>query len=227
MVALGVVALVGWALEIRALTQVFAGSSSLKANTALCFVALGTAVALRGTERQRLRTMLEAAAGIVALATTVEHAQAVSAGIDQLLFTDRFDPAGAVGRMSLGSSLALALTAFGLLGLDSLRRTVRVAAQVPLLLAGGIGLVALVGYASGLNRLYWQSDVTTMAIPTAVGILLLVTGALVLAPVEGVIGVVLRPSPGGRLLRRWRRCERPLVDARRADRRTALLISFP
>jgi PAS domain S-box-containing protein len=201
-VALGVVALAGWAFEIRALTEVFAGSSSLKANTALCFVALGTAVVLRGTERQRLRTLLEAGAGIVAVATIVGHAQGVSTGIDQLLFTDRFDPAGAVGRISLGSSLALAFTAFGLLGLDSLRRTVRVAAQVPLLLAGGIGLVALVGYASGLNRLYWQSDVTTMAIPTAVGILLLVTGALVLAPVEGVIGVALRPSPGGRLLRR-------------------------
>jgi PAS domain S-box-containing protein len=79
---------------------------------------------------------------------------------------------------------------------------VRVAAHVPLLVAGGIGLVGLVGYASGLNRLYWQSDVTTMAIPTAAGISLLVTGALVLAPVEGVIAVVMRSSPGGRLLRR-------------------------
>ena len=201
MVALGVVALVGWALGLRALTELFAGSSSLKANTALCFVALGTAVVLRGTERQRIRTVLEVAAAVVAVTTTVEHAKGVSAGIDQLLFPDPFDPADAVGRMSLGSSIALALTALGLLGLDSLRRSVRVAAQVPLLLAGGIGLVGLVGYASGLNRLYWQSDVTTMAIPTAAGISLLVTGALVLAPLEGVIAVVMRRSPGGRLLR--------------------------
>ena len=40
MVALGVVALVGWAVGVRALTELFAGSSSLKANTALCFAAL-------------------------------------------------------------------------------------------------------------------------------------------------------------------------------------------
>ena len=41
-----------------------------------------------------------------------------------------------------------------------------------------------------------------MAVPTAAGILLLVAAGLVLAPGEGIIAVVLRPSAGGRLLRR-------------------------
>jgi PAS domain S-box-containing protein len=201
-VALGLVALAGWALDRRALTELGFGSATLKANTAACFVLLGTAVALRATDRQRLRTVLEAAAGVVAVTTIAESLRGTSAVIDEVLFDDRFSPAGAAGRMSLGTALALALTAFGLLGLDSLRRRVRIAAHVPLLGAGGIGLVGLVGYASGLDSLYWRSDLTTMAIPTAAGILLLVVGALLLAPVEGVLAVVLRPSPGGRLLRR-------------------------
>ena len=75
MVALGAIALVGWALERRRLTELGFGSSSLKANTALCFIALGVAVMLRGTERQRLRTVLEAAAGVIAVATIVESRQ--------------------------------------------------------------------------------------------------------------------------------------------------------
>jgi PAS domain S-box-containing protein len=200
-VALGAIALVGWALERRRLTELGFSSSSLKVNTALCFVALGVAVMLRGTERQRLRTILEVAAGVIAVATIVEIARGTSAGIDELLFDDPFSP-GAAGRMSLGTSIALALIAVGLLGLDSLQRRVRIAAHVPILVAGSIGLVGLVGYASGLDSLYWRSDLTTMAVPTAMGILLLVAGALLLVPVEGLIAVVVRPSPGGRLLRR-------------------------
>jgi PAS domain S-box-containing protein len=200
-VALGVVALVGWALERRALTEL-GTASSLKANSAICLIALGAAVMLMGTDHQRLRTVLEFAAAVVATATIVEHLRSRSLGIDELLFDDRFSPIGAAGRMSLGACIALVLAAIGLLGLDSLRRTVRVAAQIPLLGAGAIGLVGLVGYASGLDSLYWQTPVTTMAIPTAAAILVLVTGSLMLAPVEGLIAVVLRPSPGGRLLRR-------------------------
>ena len=201
MVALGVAALVGWALERRALTDL-GTASSLKANTALCLVALGTAVMLMGTDRQRLRTVLEVAAAVVATATILEHARGRSLGIDELLFDDRFSPVGAAGRMSLGACFAIVLAAAGLLGLDSLRRPVRIAAQIPLLGAGAIGLVGLVGYASGLDSLYWQTPVTTMSIPTAAAILILVGGALALAPVEGLIAVVMRSSPGGRLLRR-------------------------
>jgi len=98
-VVLGTAALVGWALQSRSLTDL-GTASSLKANTALCLVALGIAVLLMGTERQRLRTVLEVAAAVVATATILEHARARSLGIDELLFDDRFSPIGAAGRAS-------------------------------------------------------------------------------------------------------------------------------
>ena len=202
-VALGAVTLYGWATESEALTRVFGEQgTSLKVNTALCFIALGLAVVLRETAHQRVRTVLEAAAGVVAVATVIEHVWGLPLGIDQLVLDDPFTSTGEAGRMSLGSALALALTAFGLLGLDSLQRRVRVAAHAPLLVAGSIGLVAFIGYASGLDDLYWQTEVTSMALQTAAGIVLLVSGAMVLAPVEGAIAALLRPTSGGRLLRR-------------------------
>jgi PAS domain S-box-containing protein len=200
-VALGLATLVGWALDRRTLTD-YGTVSTLKANSAICLVLLGTAVILMRTPRQRMRTVLEIVAAVIACATIAEHARSRSLGIDTLLFDDRFSPGGAVGRMSLGACIAIALAATALLGLDSLRRSVRIAAQAPLLGAGGIGLVGLVGYASGLDSLYWQTPVTTMAIPTAAAILLVVVASFLLAPVEGLVAVVLRPSPGGRLLRR-------------------------
>ena len=97
MVALGAIALVGWALERRRLTELGFGSSSLKVNTALCFVALGVAVMLRGTERQRLRNVLEVVAGVIAVVTIVETLHGATPGIDELLFDDPFSPAGAPG----------------------------------------------------------------------------------------------------------------------------------
>jgi PAS domain S-box-containing protein len=200
--ALGLAVLVGWSIEDEALTRIVPGSTPLKVNTALCLVLLGTAGALRRTRHERLRTVLAVAGALIAAATLVEHLRGRSLGLDELVLDDPFSAGGTPGRMSLGASIALLLTAVGMLGLDSLRRPVRIVSHVPLLLAGGIGLVGLVGYASALDDLYWHSEATSLTVPAGAGILLLVASALVLAPVEGVIATVLRPSPGGRLLRR-------------------------
>jgi PAS domain S-box-containing protein len=196
--ALGVVSLVGWALEREPLTRLVGGSASLKVNTAICFALLGWAVVVDGRERQRVRTVLEVAAGAIAVATLFEHLHG-SLGIDELLLDDPFTTAGAPGRMSIGSALALALVAGGMLGLDSLRREVRLAAHLPLIVGGGIGLVGLIGYASGLEDLYWGA---TMALDTAAGLLVLGVAAFAVAPLEGILAILSRPSPGGRLLRR-------------------------
>ena len=199
---LGAVALVGWGTERESLTRLLDGSSSLKVNTAVCFVLLGLAVALRGRVQEGLRTVLAAVAGVVAAATVVEHVRHVSLGLDELLLDDPFSATGAPGRMSLGSAIALLLVAVGLLGLDSLRRSIRLGAQVPLFVGGGIGLVGLIGYASGLDELYWQSESSSMALGTAAGILFLAVASLAAGPVEGVAAILTRQSAGGRLLRR-------------------------
>jgi PAS domain S-box-containing protein len=201
--ALGLVTLLGWAIEREALTRLVGGSASLKTNTALCFVALGFAVMLPGDTRRRLRRALEVGAAAVAIATIAEHVGGGSIGIDELLFDDPFAATTrAPGRMSLGSALGLGLTAAGLLCLESSRRQIRLAGHLPLLVAGGIGLVGLIGYASGLDELHWRSASTTMALETAGGIVLLVVAVFAVAPLEGVIAIVTRHSPGGRLLRR-------------------------
>ena len=200
--ALGLFTVVGWALERESWTRLLGGSASLMVNTAICLVVLGVAVTLGGRGMRRHRAVLELAAGIIAVATIFEHARATSIGIDELVFDDPFSAGAYPGRMSLGTALALALAVGGMLALDSRHRAVRVAAHLPLLAAGGIGLIGLIGHASGLHELYWRSQSSTMAVETAVAIVLLVVGVFAVAPVEGLIAVVARSSPGGRLLRR-------------------------
>ena len=82
-VALGCVTLVGWAIESRAMTEVFEGQdASLKANTAICLVLLGLAVVLRETPHQRPRTILEVTAGVIAFATAFEYLRDLPFGIE-------------------------------------------------------------------------------------------------------------------------------------------------
>ena len=201
-VLLGAVSLTGSVLEREELARLWVSPATLKVNTALCLVALGLAAMLRASREQRLRTILESAAWIVAVATVVEHLRGTSLGIDELALDDPFAASGDPGRMVLGTALALALTATGMLGLDSLRRRVRIAAIGPLLVGGGIGFIGLVGHAARLDALYWQNDFTSMALHTAVALVLLVSSTLMLAPNEGLVALVMRSTPGGRLLRR-------------------------
>ena len=200
--AIGLVALTGWALERQSLTSVVPGLATLKVNTAVCFIVLGGAAILRTTSLTRLRAVLALAAGAIGAATMTELVTGVSLGIDELVLDDPWTIAGAPGRMSFGAALAFVLTAAGMLMLESQRKIIRAPAHVPLLGAGSIGFVGLVGYASGLGELYWKSDVTSMAILAAAGIVLLVTSILLTAPPQGVIAAIVRRSPGGRLLRR-------------------------
>lgn len=104
-ILLGVTPLVGWIREADALTRLLLGSATINVNTALCFVALGLAAWLRGSEHQRVRTVLESAAWIVATATVYEHLAGRSLGIDELLLDDPITQVGTPGRPSLGAAL--------------------------------------------------------------------------------------------------------------------------
>jgi PAS domain S-box-containing protein/putative nucleotidyltransferase with HDIG domain len=70
------------------------------------------------------------------------------------------------------------------------------------LTASVLALLALVGYVSGVTSLYAVSDVTQMAVPTAVGFILLAIGAICARPDAGPMPLFLSDTVGGRVLRR-------------------------
>src|SRR5689334_6274265 len=116
-VLVGVVALCGWAFDVEALKRVLPDLPSMKANTALAFVASGVSLwfLLPGRiETARARGgVLAVIALAIGLLTLLEYA-GLDLGIDELLFADPASPAHP-GRPSPITALAFVFTGASLL----------------------------------------------------------------------------------------------------------------
>jgi len=197
--------LLGWITGISFLTTVVPGEPQMKANTAVSLLLLGVAAALRRHEAApRSLRVLTAAAAVAVLAigfgTLVEYASGVDLGIDQVLFQS--GPERYPGRPSPPTALALALLATALLLFDT-RPRARARPSEWLILAGGLlGFVAIVGAAFGAGPFYRMrsAPITGVAVPTAIGLLLLSAGMALERPAGGIAGLTTSP-PGGALLR--------------------------
>ncbi len=196
-VALGLTGLAGWAWDVAVLKSLLPGLASMKANTAAGFVLAGAALLLLATAqsgpRARLAArLLAAAVAMLGLLTLGEYAFGWELGIDQLLF---HEAPGAVatghpGRMAVATALDFLLLGGALLLLAT-RRGVP-AAQTLALLAWAVAALALVGYVFDSQLLIRVSLLTSIAVHTAVGFLVLSTGVLVARADIGLAARLLR-----------------------------------
>jgi PAS domain S-box-containing protein len=206
-IVLGLLVLVGWALDIEILKRAFPGLASMKANTAIAFILSGTALWLLQADQvgPRTRPIARACAFIVVLIgalTLIEYQFGWDVGIDQLLFRE---PSGTSddsypGRMSPASALNFILIGCALLLLETNHRILP--AQYLVLGAVLISMIALVGYAYGVKSLYSISVYTTMALHTTVTFLVLCFGILAAHPARGLMAVVTSENTGSALARR-------------------------
>ncbi|MES2877658.1 MAG: diguanylate cyclase [Pseudomonadota bacterium] len=207
-IALGLVVLVGWTLDITALKSVLPGWVTMKANTALGFLMAGASLFAATRQQPTLawhRTQLVLAAGValLGLLTLSEYAFNVNLGIDQLLFTapDEAVSKAPPGRMALITAAAFALSGVALLLLD--RTWARIAAQTAALLSNLVGMLSILGYAYGATALYGGGGVySSVALHTAIGLVLLNLGMLLARPQAGLMAVVTNTTLGGVMARR-------------------------
>jgi signal transduction histidine kinase/DNA-binding response OmpR family regulator/CHASE3 domain sensor protein len=173
--ALGLMVLVGWALDMPLLKSVLPGAFSFKANGALCFLLAGGALFLRLQTPgwQRPAQGMALAVTIIGLATLGEYAFGWQLGIDQLLFRE---PAGAayttyLGRMSVYGATGLSAASFAILALHrpSLRLPMQLAATLTVL----TGAVPLLGYLWGISALTTANVTQPPAVHGALGLILL------------------------------------------------------
>ena len=206
-IVVGLLVLVGWAMDIEILKRVSPGFVSMKANTALAFILSGLALWLLQADHvgPRTRPIARACASIVALIgalTLIEYQFGWDFGIDQLLFTEpsetsddsyprRMAPAIALNFILIGCALLLLETNRGI-----------VPAQYLVLGAGVGSLIALVGYVYGVKSLYSISVYTSMALHTTLTFLVLCFGILAAHPTRGLMGGVTSENVGGAMGRR-------------------------
>ena len=198
---IGLLVLIGWLVDVRVLRSVSPDYTSMKPNTAIACLCLAVAViALNRTMLLALALALPVAIG---LATIVEYAAGINVGFDELLFKDGDHVPGAVaGRLAPNAAIAILLLAAALV---TLRRDGSVAAsrgQAFALGASSIGLLGVVGYLGGIERLYGFGGFAPMALPTAVALIVLGAGVLWLRPSEGLMRLVTKRSLGGVFARR-------------------------
>jgi PAS domain S-box-containing protein len=205
--AIGALGLLGWFAGIPFLTRLGPSQPQMRVNTGLSLLLLGVAAALRGRETApRAVRLLASAAGLIALAigfgTTVEYATGRDLGIDELLLETGGNPHP--GRPSPPTAVAIALLAGASLLFDARRRARAGPPEWMILGAGLIAFVALVGAAFGAGPLYRMrtAPVVGVAVPTALGLLLISAGMLLERPGAGLARLATSPGPGGALLRR-------------------------
>jgi PAS domain S-box-containing protein len=207
-VAVGAAVALGWIFDLPVLRNLAPGLVSMKFNTALGLMACGGALLfLRSPGGPHHRTGRALAAfaaglGLVSLAAT---ALGVDPGIDELVVAGGGTTSPAwehPGRMTLSTSLNFVLLGGSLLLLDAGAARWRQVAQLAALAVTLLSLLALVGYAYGVEPLYQFRPYAAVAVHTAAVLFLLSLGALLARPDRGVAALATGPGAGGGMIRR-------------------------
>lgn len=207
----GMFALVGWWGDFVSLHTVLSGLASMKANTALCCILLGVGLWARMDEsppawRRPWRTggawLTGGLVVIVTGLTLLEYTWPRSLGIDELLVRDLLTKDSAPGRMSWATAGGLALLGLALLMLDlRVGRATFPAEYLALASAAGGGF-ALLGYLFNVAALYQFGPFSTMAVHTAILLVMIGVALLLARPHRGVMAEVMSDRMGGMVLRR-------------------------
>ncbi|HEX2731572.1 MAG TPA: PAS domain S-box protein [Polyangiaceae bacterium] len=205
---LGALALSGWIFGIPILTSTVPGFTAMKVTTALSFIFCGGALLLQvdsGADRRRdLGRLCAVSVTLIALLTLAEYSFDFDAGIEQLLLRDFGGELQAKhpGRMAPMTAVSLALLGTALFFFDSPHQRHGRVTTVSALFGLLIGFLALTGYVLNAHVLFGVAGYRSMALPTAVGIVLLALGSILGRPERGVAAVLAEHSPSGAAIRR-------------------------
>ena len=210
----GVLGLLGWALDVLPLKSILPGLTTMKANTALGILVSATGLlAIRDARHDATsrhptphdaavtlvhwRAVLAFASGSLALSlgvlTLVEYQLDVSLGIDELLFSDPDTTSPPFpGRMSPATAAGLAAlgAAILLLALAAPRAAAggsraALCAHWLACVPAGIGCLSLAGYAYKVDGFYSFGPHMAMALNTAASLAVLACAVLLTLPARG------------------------------------------
>ncbi len=204
---IGCLVLMGWMFDIPFLKSVLPGLATMKANTALAFILTGLGLWIGNDDQasQRQRRLVQLCALIVlgiGLLTFSEYVLRRDFGLDQLLFKDTASVMDAAfpGRISqaLAFSFILLGTALWLLHYPRWQVFTQFIALVTVFIA----LLALAGYLYGVESLYDVFAFTSVALHSALTLLIASVGMLLVHAESGPMAVLTTDRPGGILARR-------------------------
>ncbi len=200
-IAISVLVLLGWLLDVAPLTRIVASLPNMKPNTALGFIAAGVAlICLREDASSRSRRPGRLLAALLAVFGMLVAAEWLfgGIGIDRLLFAD----AGSAhpGRPSPHTAVAFTTLGLALATVDARRGLARLHAALTALTAA-IVLFAIVGYLFDVTYLRGVGGRSGLAIPSLVALAACTVGLMYLRPARGLPAILRGSDAGARLAR--------------------------
>ena len=208
---IGFLVLIGWARDIEVLKRILTGLAAMKPLTAICFILVGLSLCLLHDPDDTAKPFRiwtgKILAIVVAIVTSLVLSQYIfnwNSGLDSLFFAERVKREAIPwpGRMSPISALNLFLLSFCLLTLKfETRRGFRPVPWVSVFVLL-VSHLSILGYIYNVRQLYEISTFSTIALHTAVTLLILSIGILFTSGDRGLVAILLKNSTGGALTRR-------------------------
>jgi PAS domain S-box-containing protein len=201
--SMGGLVLLGWTIQNNTLIHLVTGLAPMVVNTATSFLFTGLAFFLITYPDQKLLRNIAVGmlmlVSILALLTLLEYTFQINLGIDIAPIKNTAGPNPYLGRMSVLTSLNFFIVSKCLLA-DALGwKDKKWVAQYIMLLALFVALLALASILFG--AVHYYSDLTTMALHTTLGFLVLCIGYFAFHAKEGIGALILSKSLAGLLIR--------------------------
>ena len=208
-IAAGISVIIGWVFKIPLLATVFPNYASMKFNTAMCFVMLGTTIMFTQISAKDYKGYIFLIQPlIVIIICTLSLSQDIfniNLRIDQLLVADTLSTAlhhPFPGRMASNTALCFILFGSALMGLMAKNRTLLTLSQYLLHSVTVISALSILGYLYSLSMFYNSYFATSMAIHTAVLLFLLSIITSLLRPTLGITALFTGSLVGNMMARR-------------------------
>lgn len=200
---IGLTGLAGWVFNIALLKSIVAGFIAMKANTAICLTLLSVALVIQcepANTRARIKIarLLSLFVAAVSALTLVQWIAGLNFGIDELLFVDNtvINSSDLPGRMAVSTAVCLCLCGLALvLREDSRPAQWAVAVALPL------AWLAVTGYVFDVKPLHQIVGYASMAVHTAVAIVLLGLGIMAARSHRSLARLLSSDTGGGSVAR--------------------------
>ena len=212
LVVLGVLVLLGWALDIEILKRVFPQLVAMNPASAVALSLSGAALCYsrrtesnenRANTKARIAKACAGGAVFIGAVKLIGLWYGASGGIDQFLFREalRGPPGSIPSEMAPNSAIISVLVGVALLLLDTRTKSGRKPAEFFAVAAALLSWLAVMGYVYNAPSLYRMTIHIPMALHTAISFLLLSFAILCARPTGGLMGIIMSQSAGGQTAR--------------------------
>ena len=211
-VAVGAGVLSGWMFDQASLDRVFPELVAMNPATAVGFILAGISLGLflqfsRGRDPRSRALVFTArlcafAVAFVGLARLTAMLTGWDLGVDHWLFSSKLaNSLDARNHMAPNTAANFLLLGGALLMMDATSRSVRRAVKFAAMIVGLVSLLAVLGYAYGVQPLYRLGPFGAMAMCTAITFSILSVGLLLAHADGGLMATLVGNSTGGKLAR--------------------------